>query len=494
MQNISEAIKNQPAIFIIFGSTGDLAKKRIFPALFNLFKNGLLPEKFRIVGTGRTEYSNDEFRSYVESSLEVDTANTFSDFANCIDYVVLDVAQNQNLNSVRQVIQNFEKESGSCPKVIYYMAISPNIVTSAIENLGINKLNLSCTTHKSTPRLIIEKPFGYNLESALTLKMLTDKYFKEEQIYRIDHYLGKETVQNILAFRFGNELFEPVWNKDYIDHIQITMAEYIGVEKRGEFYEKTGALRDITQNHLLQLLSLITMEEPKGFNAQEINHRKMSVLKDVKRLSSEEVKNLTIRGQYEGYQNEEKISPNSQTETYALIKLEVDNPRWQGVPIYIRTGKKLTGKVTSIIIQFKDTHHKLFEELDTKPTPNHVTLQIQPNEGIGIRLVAKKPGLTTSIEPVDMEFCYKTSFDTPQPEAYERLMLDVILGDQSLFISQEVVEECWRIIDPIRDAWDKNIIPLSVYKPGSWGPKEADELIERDKRQWLAPLLTICKI
>lgn len=494
MQNISDTIKNQPAIFIVFGSTGDLAKKRIFPALFNLFKNGLLPEKFRIFGTGRTQYSADEFRSYIESSIDFDDASTFKSFANSINYLILDVTENKNLDLIRESIQTFEKESGSCPKVIYYMAISPNIVTSAIENLGINKLNLSCTTHKSFPRLIIEKPFGFNLESALTLKMLTDKYFKEEQIYRIDHYLGKETVQNILAFRFGNEIFEPIWNKDYIDHIQITMAEYIGVEKRGEFYEKTGALRDISQNHLLQLLSLITMEEPKLFNSTEINHRKMSVLKDVKRLSHEEIRKSTIRGQYEGYLSEEKINPNSQTETYALIKLEVDNPRWQGIPIYIRTGKKLTGKVTSIIIQFKDTRHKLFGELDTKPTPNHITLQIQPNEGIGIRLVAKKPGLTTAIEPVDMEFCYKTSFDTPQPEAYERLMLDVILGDQSLFISQEVVEECWRIIDPIRDAWDKNIIPLNVYKPGSWGPKEADELIERDKRQWLAPLLTICKI
>lgn len=490
----SPDFKNQPTIFLIFGATGDLAKKRIFPALFKLYKTNLLPAKFKIVGTGRTQYSNDQFRSYIESSLEIDDISTFKSFASSIDYLILDVSENQSLNLIRESIQGFEKESGDCPKVIYYMAISPNIFNLAIENLGINKLNLSCTTHKSIPRLIIEKPFGYNLESALTLKMLTDKYFKEEQIYRIDHYLGKETVQNILAFRFGNEIFEPVWNKDYIDHIQITTSEYIGIEKRGEFYDKTGALRDITQNHLLQLLSLITMEEPKLFNSTEINHRKMSVLKDVKRLSREDIKNSTVRGQYEGYLKEEKVNPGSQTESYSLTKLEVDNPRWQGVPIYIRTGKKLTGKVTSIIIQFKDTRHKLFGELDTKPTPNHITLQIQPNEGIGIRLVAKKPGLATEIEPVDMEFCYKTSFDTPQPEAYERLILDVVLGDQSLFISQEVVEECWRIIDPIRDAWDKNEVPLSVYKPGSWGPKEADELIARDGRKWLAPILTICKI
>lgn len=490
----SDEINFQPTIFFIFGATGDLAKKRILPALFKLYKSNLLPEKIKVIGTGRTQYSNDDFRSYIESSIDFDNAAVFKAFANSIDYLVLDVAENKNLSLIREAIQTFEKDSGSCPMVIYYMAISPDIFTHAIENLGINKLNVSCTTHDSTPRLIIEKPFGNNLESALTIKMLTDKYFNEEQIYRIDHYLGKETVQNILAFRFGNEIFEPIWNKEYIDHIQITTAEHIGVEKRGEFYDKTGALKDITQNHLLQLLSLITMEEPKLFNAQEINHRKMSVLKDVKRLSDKEIISSTVRGQYEGYLSEENISPSSKTETYALTKMEVDNPRWQGVPIYIRTGKKLAGKVTSIILQFKDTRHKLFGELDTKPTPNHIILQIQPNEGIGIRLVAKKPGLATEIEPVDMEFCYKTSFDTPQTEAYERLILDVILGDQSLFISQEVVEECWRIIDPIRSAWDKSAIPLATYKPGSWGPKEADDLIGRDSRHWLAPILTICKI
>lgn len=514
----SEEFKSHPTIFFIFGATGDLAKKRILPALFKLYKARLLPDQFRIIGTGRTQYNTDEFRSYVESLLEVDRSslfrasekksfysknqettgvvrgNLFGDFANYLDYLVLDITQNKNLNLIREEIQNFEKASGSCPKVIYYMAISHDIFTSAIENLGLNKLNLSCSTHNSTPRLIIEKPFGSNLESALTLKLLLDKYFHEDQIYRIDHYLGKETVQNILAFRFGNEIFEPTWNKNFIDSIQITTAEYIGVEKRGEFYDKTGALRDITQNHLLQLLSLVTMEEPKHFTASEINERKKVVLKDVKRLSLQDVEKNTVRGQYKGFLEEEKIGPKSQTETYALIKLEVDNPRWRGVPIYLRTGKKLTGKVTSIIIQFKDTRHKLFGELDTKPTPNHITLQIQPNEGIGIRLIAKKPGLTTAIEPVDMEFCYKTSFDTPQPEAYERLIIDVILGDQSLFISQEVVEECWRIIDPIRDAWDKSITKLSVYKPGSWGPKEAEELIQRDGRKWQAPLLTICKI
>jgi len=485
---------NTPLVFVIFGATGDLAKKRIFPALFQLYSAKLLPIKLKIIAAARTRHSDQNFRDYLEENLQTDNTTGLQGFLQNIVYLPLDVAQDKNLNDVKKTITEFEKEAGTCPQTIYYMAISPDIFVGAIENLGQEGLNIVCSEHDKKPRIIIEKPFGSSLESALTLKLLLEKYFSEDEIYRIDHYLGKETVQNIFAFRFGNEIFEPTWNNQYIDHIQITTSEYLGVEKRGEFYDKSGALRDITQNHLLQLLSIITMEEPNGFNAAEINERKLAVLKDVKTLSPAEVVNSTVRGQYEGYLQEEKISPKSQTETYALIKLEVDNPRWRGVPIYLRTGKKLPGKVTSIIIQFKDTKRKLFPELDQKPTPNHITLQIQPNEGIGIRLVAKKPGLGTEIEPVDMEFCYRNTFDTPQPEAYQRLIMDVIGGDQSLFISQKVTEQCWRIIDPIEAVWQSGKTPLVTYKPGTWGPKEANELIEKDKRQWLAPLLTICKI
>ena len=486
--------QNTPLVFVIFGATGDLAKKRIFPALFQLYSNKLLPEKFKIIAAARTKHSDQNFRDYLKENLDPKDTTTFEGFLQNIAYLPLDVADDKNLDDVKKTISDFEKHVGTCPQTIYYMSISPDIFNRAIENLGQDGLNITCTNHGTKPRIIIEKPFGSSLESALTLKLLLEKYFQEDQIYRIDHYLGKETVQNIFAFRFGNEIFEPTWNNQYIDHIQITTSEYIGVEKRGEFYDKAGALRDITQNHLLQLLSIITMEEPKVFNTEEINARKLAVLKDVKALTSAEVATSTVRGQYDGYLQEEKIAPDSKAETYALIRLEVDNPRWQGVPIYLRTGKKLPGKVTSIIIQFKDTKHKLFLDLDKKPTPNHITLQIQPNEGIGIRLVAKKPGLGTEIEPVDMEFCYKNTFDTPQPEAYERLIMDVIGGDQSLFISQQVIEQCWRIVDPIEDAWQNDKPPLVAYKPGTWGPKEADELIERDGRHWLAPPLTILKI
>src|SRR3989344_5015984 len=470
----------KPLVFVIFGATGDLSKKRIFPALYKLYSARLLPEKVLLVAAARSAFTDTKFRDYLKSNLQVSDTASVESFLKNIVYLPLDVAKDKNLQAVKVIISNLEKQAGACPQTIYYMSIAPDIFTSAIENLGKGGLNISCSNHKTKPRIIVEKPFGSNLESALTLKILLDKYFSAEQIYRIDHYLGKETVQNIFAFRFGNEIFEPIWNNEYIDHIQITASEYVGVEKRGAFYDKSGALKDITQHHLLQLLSIITMEEPASFTTQEINRRKMAVLNDMQKLTPEQVASSTVRAQYEGYLQEEQINPNSQTETYALIKLEVDNPRWKGVPVYLRTGKKLPGKVSSIIVQFKDTRHKLFKDLDLKPTPNHITLQIQPNEGIGIRLVAKKPGLTTTIEPVDMEFCYKTSFDTPQPDAYERLIMDVVNGDQSLFISQDVIEECWRIIDPIRDVWDKGQPKLAAYKPGTWGPKEAGDLIERD--------------
>ena len=304
--------------------------------------------------------------------------------------------------------------------------------------------------------------------------------------------MGKETVQNIFAFRFANEIFEPILNSIYVDCVQITLAERVGIEKRGEYYDKMGALRDVVQNHMLQLLTIATMDEPQSFNRQSIRHQKLQILQSVKSMTEEEIVKSTVRGQYEGYQNEEKVAQDSQTETFALIKLFIENKRWQKVPFYLRTGKKLTGDVTSIIFQFKESGHKLFKNFWDRPIPNHITLQIQPDEGIGIRLVAKKPGLTTTLQPVDMEFCYKKSFDVPAPNAYERLLMDIIVGDQTLFLGK--IGASWKVIDPIRKVWDAGKPPLVTYKPGSWGPKEADDLIERDGRQWLAPLLTICKI
>lgn len=487
-------MEDQAAVFVIFGATGDLARKRIFPSLFALASSGLLPKNLKILACARTEHTDDSFRQEVEKMLHIQNNDKWPNFARMITYVPLDVAEDKNLNILSQKIEEFEKECKKCPTRIFYMAISPQIFEKAVENLGKNNLHIGCTTHKNSARIIVEKPFGKDLKSAQNLNKILGSYFKSDQIYRIDHYLGKETVQNIFAFRFANEIFEPVWNNNYIDHVQITTAEHIGVEKRGEFYDQTGALRDIVQNHLLQLMTLITMEEPQSFDPKHITEKKLQIINSIKKLSVQQIENDTIRGQYEGYTKEEKINPDSQTETYALLKLQIDNPRWQNVPFYLRTGKKMPGKVTSIIIQFKEKGHELFNNFWDKPMPNHITIQIQPNEGIGIRLSAKKPGLDAQLEPVDMEFCYKTSFDTPQPEAYERLLLDVINGDQTLFMSQEVIEASWQIIDPIEEAWSKNQPKLVNYKPGSWGPKEADDLIEKDGRKWLAPILSICKI
>ncbi|MBI2326695.1 glucose-6-phosphate dehydrogenase [Candidatus Curtissbacteria bacterium] len=506
MRNSAEIINNPPSVnrggptaLVIFGATGDLSRKRIFPALYKLYSQNLLPQTFVIVASARSQHTSIPFRSIVFQMIQEKQKlkkDVWQKFAQEIHYFPSDLALDIRLQTIATAIDEFEKKSNTCLNRIFYLAISPQIVQKAIENLGKYNFHLGCTIHKGAkkPRIIIEKPFGQDLKSAQNLAQTLSRFFAEDQIYRIDHYLGKETVQNIFAFRFGNELFEPVWNNQYIDHVQITTAEDISVEKRGEYYDQTGALRDIVQNHLLQLLALTTMEEPEEFTAESIRRKKLQVIRQIKKLTKEEIVTSTVRAQYQDYRQEEKIDPNSVTESYALVRLFIENPRWLRVPFYLRTGKKLMGKVTSIILQFKEKSHELFKTFWQKPLPNHITLQIQPNEGIGIRLVAKKPGLTTKLEPVDMEFCYKTSFDIPQPDAYERLLMDVVIGDQSLFLSQSVIEESWKIIDPIREVWDHDQPKLATYKPGSWGPKEADDLIAKDGRQWLQPLLTICKI
>lgn len=487
-------IKNLPTAFVIFGATGDLAGKKLFPALFALFTQNLLPEKFKIIAAARTPHTTDDFSQFIKENISPKNDKIWQNFMKLIDYISVDVAEDKNLQTIKSQLDNFESKIKACVKRIFYMAISPHIYQAAFENLGANNLHLGCQVHGERARVVVEKPFGWNLQTAKALNDKLGEYFDEDQIYRIDHYLGKETVQNIFAFRFGNELFEPIWNNHFIDHIQITLAEEGGVGKRGEYYDRAGALRDVVQNHLLQLLALVTCEMPEKFEPQSILAKKESIIRHIKKMIAAEIATSTVRAQYQGYTKEEKIDPKSQTETYALVKLYIDTIRWQGVPIYLRTGKRLTGKVSSIIVQFKEKGHKLFEDFWEQPMPNHITIQMQPTEGIGIRLAAKKPGLTTVLEPVDMEFCYKKSFDAPQPEAYERLLIDIITGDQSLFLSQDIIEDSWKVIDPIREVWDSGRPKLSLYKPGSWGPKEADALVEADGRKFLAPLLTICKI
>lgn len=485
-----DKVKSLSAVFVIFGATGDLSRKKIFPSFFELSKANLLPNKFKIIGAARSGLSKEAFQNLIKEHLQINDQNEWKIFSEAIDYISCDVEKNVNLDKVWKKLEDFEKEASTCPQRIYYMAISPHIYEKAFENIGGNKLHLGCEAHHNKSRIVVEKPFGYDFESAQRLHQTLAKYFVEEQIFRIDHFLAKQTVQNIFAFRFGNEIFEPIWNKNYVDNIQITMAEYPGIGKRGPFYDKVGALRDVVQNHLLQLLTLVTMEEPLMFDQKNIRGRKLEILNNLKKFSPQEVAVNTVRGQYQGYLEEENIPEDSKTETFASVKLYIDNERWQSVPIYIRTGKRLMGNVTSIILSFKESGHKIFENFWEKPIPNYITIQIQPTEGFGIRIVAKKPGFATELEPIDLEYCYKA--EKGSPNAYERLLIDVILGDRTLFLGQ--IGPSWKFIDPIRKTWDTGKPKLVTYKPGTWGPKEAEDFIKRDEREWLAPLLTICKI
>ncbi len=480
-----------PTVFVIFGATGDLSRKKIFPSLFKLYTNKLLPQKFKIIAAARSPFTTEQFLEILTDTVSTKNSNWHS-FSQLIEYLQSDLERDINIDKLESKLKIVEKHFNACTQRILYMAISPFIYEVAFDTLGKHNLQLGCSKHGNKTRIVVEKPLGHDYESSQILQKKLASYYQEEQIFRIDHILGKETVQNIFAFRFANEIFKPIWNNKYIDHIQVTYSEYIGVEKRGEYYDKVGALRDIVQNHLLQLLAIATMEEPSKFNQAAIREKKVELLKSIKKLTSQEAERLTVHAQYDGYLKEEKVDPKSQMETYAMVKLEIENRRWQKVPIYIRTGKKLAGKVTSIIFSFKENIHELYKGVQKQPLPNHITIQIQPNEGIGIHLVVKKPGLTTELETADMEFCYKTSFNEPQPDAYERLLMDIIAGDQTLFLGQ--VGESWKIIDPIRQAWANSSPKLTTYKPGSWGPKAADDLIEKDGRKWLAPLLTICKI
>lgn len=489
---LGKDIKNQPTVFVIFGATGDLSRKKLFPALFELYKANLLPQKFKIIASARTAHPSEKFRGVVEETLRSKDEKSWQGFAKNIEYIASDIAENKNLDKIVKRIGELEKGAGACLKSVLYLAIAPTIYEKAFENIGKNKLHLGCQTHNNKARVVIEKPFGYNFESAQKLNRKLTEYFEKDQIFRIDHFLGKETVQNILTFRFGNEIFEPILNRNYVDNIQITFTERIGIEKRGKFYDETGALRDVVQNHLLRLVALATMEEPKSLTHEDFRRKRVEIIENIKKMTTDEVIKNTVRAQYEGYKDEENVNPNSQTETYALVKLTIENKRWQNVPIYIRTGKKLAGDVASIIYSFKEKSHKVFENFWQNPMPNHITIQIKPTEGIGVRIVAKKPGFATELEPVDMEFCYRTSFETHNPDAYERLLMDVILGDQTLFLGE--VGTSWRVIDPIREAWDQGKPPLAVYKPGSWGPIEADKFMMREGHVWLAPYLTICKI
>jgi glucose-6-phosphate 1-dehydrogenase len=473
-----------PISIVIFGASGDLTQRKLVPSLFNLFLKKRLPKQFRIVGYGNTDFSDDQFRSHLEEGMKQFAPFKYKDkdwnsFAENIAYQQGRYTDLADFKRLGAFIKDWEINSGNR---IYYMATPPGVFPNIIDLLGLTD---QLTEYNGWRRVVIEKPFGTNLASAESLNGQIHKTLIEKQIYRIDHYLGTETVQNILVTRFANTIFEPLWNRTYIDHVEITVAEKVGVEHRGRFYDKVGVMRDMFQNHLLQLVSLVAMEPPASFDATALRNEKVKVLGSIRPMKEEEVAQRTVHAQYEGYRQEDGVSPKSTTPTYAAIKLQIANWRWQGVPFYLRSGKALKEKLTQVTIQFKEPPHLLFPSKNGNLTPNMLVLYLQPDEGVHWRFEAKVPDTIAEMRSVDMEFHYADTFGkTAIPEAYERLLLDTITGDASLFTRADEVEVAWGLIDPIIEAWSANKKQIATYEKGTWGPTEADELLARDQRKW----------
>ena len=483
---------------VIFGATGDLTRRKLLPALYRLSQQRLVPSEFAVLGTARQTLSDDEFRATMKEAVaEFDhedslDESTWQSFAKRLFYLGGDFNDAGLYHNLKAKLEEIDREYQTRGNRIFYLATAPDyfgLIARKSKEAGIAK-----PKKKAWTRIIVEKPFGHDLQSARALNKELARVFAEKQIYRIDHYLGKETVQNILAFRFANSIFEPLWSRQFIDHIQITNAETIGVEGRGAYYEKAGALRDMIQNHVFQVTSLVAMEPPASLSANSVLDEKFKAMQSVHPFSTERIDESAVRGQYgpgivlgdkvPDYREEPGVDPNSSTETFAALKLYIDNWRWSGVPFYLRSGKRLQKHVTEIAIQFKDVPHRLFTDSDSALEPNVLVIRIQPNEGITLRFGAKLPGQAMRIRPVNMDFRYGSSFGVKSPEAYERLLLDCMLGDSTLYARRDMVERGWEIVAPILEAWKKPSSDFPNYEAGSWGPQAAFELIERDGRQW----------
>jgi len=494
-----------PCCVVIFGATGDLTRRKLLPALYRLVQQRLVPSEFAILGTARQPHNDDEFRELMKAAMtefgdeETLDENAWESFAKRIFYIGGDFNDAALFQQLKTKLEELDKEFDTAGNRIFYLATAPDyfaVVAKQLGDAGIAKPGKTSKTTKTKPwtRIIVEKPFGRDLASAQALNKTLAAVFDESQIYRIDHYLGKETVQNLLVFRFANSIFEPLWNRQYIDHIQITNAEPLGVEGRGGYYETAGALRDMIQNHVFQVTSLIAMEPPASLSANGVRDEKIKAMQSVRPLPADRIDEFAVRGQYGGgtvlgdtvpaYREEPAVAPDSAVETFAALKLQFDNWRWAGVPFYLRSGKRLQKQVTEIAINFKEVPHRLFNDLDSPLQPNVLVIRIQPNEGISLRFGAKLPGQSMRIRAVNMDFRYGSSFGVKAPEAYERLLLDCMLGDSTLYARRDMVERGWEIVDPILKSWQTPASDFPNYEAGSWGPQAAFELIERDGREW----------
>jgi glucose-6-phosphate 1-dehydrogenase len=495
-----------PTALVVFGGSGDLAHRKIVPALYNLELHNLLPQGFAMLGVSRTKFTDDEYRRDMRKAVEefsrtqpIDDA-VWDAFASRLHYEPGSTREADTFRRIGERLERFDDGLGTGGNRLFYLSTLPKLFPEIIR--GIGEAGIGGRDYEGgTSRVVVEKPFGHDHASALELADLVNAVFREPDVFRIDHYLGKESVQNIIALRFANQIFEPVWNHRYVDHVELTVAETIGIEHRGAFYESAGAIRDIIQNHALQIMSLVAMEPPATFEPEDVRNEKSKVLKAVRRMMPEEVDANVVRGQYgpgwvngveaPGYRSEHDVAPDSETDTYMAVRLNVENWRWAGTPFYLRTGKRLPKRATEVVVQFKAAPHLPFGEAAKDGLePNAIIMRIQPDEGITLKFGAKVPGPSMAIRSVNMDFSYGTSFASDLPDAYERLILDVMLGDPTLFPRRDEVEEAWEIVQPILDRWaERPPDDLPNYEAGSWGPQAADDLIARDspERRWRRP-------